>query len=148
MRRSAVILAIVLAASTAHAQTSGYRVARKPRMALVLTGAGLLVSGFIASLIGAIGDSFEGQSPVMLVPVVGPWLAFGWDMANPHKCPLDVPTSGCSSLAVDPALVALGLVEVTGAAFLGIGAVPHEVRTQVTITPTFGYRQVGLLLRF
>ena len=151
MRRAAVTLAFLLAAHGAAAQTTGYKVARKPRMGLVLTGAGLLAFGYAASVLTAAIEGFHGLSPVLLVPVAGPWIGFGWDMANPNRCPLDVTSAGCSSLAVDPGLVAIGLVEVAGAVLLPIGLVPHETKTKVTVTPTFGWRggpSIGLLGRF
>ncbi len=136
MRRVAVTLAIVLATSSAHAQTTGYKVARKPRMGLVYAGAGMLGVGVVLGLVGAIASKFEGMSPWLAVPIAGPWVAFGWDIANPKSCPMNVSTVDCSSLAVDPGLVALGAVETIGAALLGIGVVPHEVKTKVTVSFT------------
>ncbi len=140
MRRAAVTLAIVFAVSTAtrpcDAQTTGYKVSRKPRMGLVYAGAGMLAGGFIASFITAIAYSFKGLSPVVLVPVAGPFIGFGWDMANQSRCPLDVNTGSCSSLLVDPGLFAMGLVETIGVGLLSVGLVPHEVRTPVNVSFT------------
>ena len=116
---AALGLAIVLATSSADAQTTGYKVARKPRMGLVYAGAGMLGVGVVLGLVGAIASKFEGMSPWLVVPVAGPWVAFGWDMANP-----------------DPGLVAMGVVETVGATLLSIGLVPHEVKTKVTVSFT------------
>jgi hypothetical protein len=63
MRRAAVTLAIVFATSTATGQTTGYKLARKPRMGLVYAGAGMLAGGFIASFITAIAYSFRVYRP-------------------------------------------------------------------------------------
>jgi hypothetical protein len=134
MRRAAVTLAIVFATSTATGQTTGHKLARKPRMGLVYAGAGMLAGGFIASFITAIAYSFKGLSPVVLVPVAGPFIGFGWDMAHQDRCPLDVSTGSCSSLLVDPGLFAMGLVETIGVGLLSVGLVPHEVRTPVNVT--------------
>ena len=141
MRRAAVTLAIVLCVQSASAQTTGYTLARKPRMGLVLSGAGLLVGGLVASIVTAAADGFGGVSPYVLIPFAGPFIGFGWDRANPNACSLDVDTSGCNSVLVDVGLVAVGLVESTGAALLAVGLVPHEVRTKVTVTPSFTWRR-------
>ncbi len=134
MRRAAVTLAIVFATSSASAQTTGYKVSRKPRMGLVYAGAGMLAVGFVASVISAVAYSFKGLSPVLLVPVAGPFVGFGWDMANQNRCPLDVPTASCSSLLVDPGLFAMGLAETVGVALLSIGLVPRDAKTKVTVS--------------
>lgn len=140
MRRAPVTLALILAAHAAAAQTTGYKVARKPRMGLVLTGAGLLAFGYAASVLTAAVEGFRGVSPVLLVPLAGPWIGFGWDMANPGRCPLDATGVDCQSFAVDPGLVAVGLVELAGAVLLPAGLARHEVRTKVTVTPTVAWR--------
>ncbi len=151
MRRAAVILALILATQSAAAQTTGYKVAHKPRMALVLTGAGLLGLGFGLSVLSAGLMGFGGISPLIMIPVAGPWIGFGWDMANPHACPLQVNTTDCSSLWVDPGLVAYGIVELTGAVLLGVGLVPYDQKTKVNVTPTFAWRdgpRLGFAVRF
>jgi len=151
MRRSAVILAIVFATSSATAQTTGYKVARKPRMGLVYAGAGMLAVGEVLGFIGAIASGFQGMSPWMALPIAGPFVAFGWDMSNPNRCPLDLTTSCSPSLLVDPGLVAMGVVETVGAVLLGIGLVPHEVKTKVTVSPIFDFHhgaRFGVAVRF
>lgn len=151
MRRAAVILALILASRSVDAQTAGYKVAHKPRMPLVLTGAGLLGLGFGLSVVSAALYGFAGISPLIMIPIAGPWIGFGWDMANPHACPLQVNTASCSSLLVDPGLVAYGIVELTGAVLLGVGLVPYDQKTKVTVTPTFAWRdgpRLGFALHF
>lgn len=151
MRRAAVILALVLIAETATAQTTGYKIARKPRMGLVLTGAGLLAFGYVASVLTAALEGFAGQSPSLLVPLAGPWIGFGWDRAHASGCALDVSSSCPSTVLVDVGLVTVGLVELAGAVLLPIGLVSHEVRTKVTVTASLGWRQgpiLGLVGRF
>ena len=124
MRRAAVTLAIVFASHAASAQTAGYKVARQPRMGLVLTGASMLALGWAASAIAAAAENFAGDSPWLLVPLAGPWIG----LAAPNQ-----------SIATDAGLVAIGLTQATGAILLAVGLVPHEVRSKVTVTPTFGW---------
>lgn len=147
MRRVAVTLAIVLATSAASGQTTGYKVARKQTLGLIYAGAGILVVGELLGLVGAIASKFEGLSSLLVVPVAGPFIAFGWDMANPSSCPLDINTAGCpSSLAVDPGLVAMGVVETVGVTLLSIGLVPHDVKSKVTVS--FTGSRFSVRLRF
>lgn len=151
MRRAVVTLGFLLLAESAGAQTSGYKLARTPRMGLVATGGGMLAAGFVAAVITAAVVGFRGVSPLVMIPLAGPFVGVGWDLAHPSVCPLDVPTNGCNGLLVDPGLVAIGLVEVTGAVLLAVGLVPHEVRTKVTVTPTFAWRDgpfAGFSVRF
>jgi hypothetical protein len=148
MRRAAVTLALVLVTEAATAQTTGlvggYTVARKPRMSLVVTGAATLVGSYLLGVVTAGLVSFSGVSPYLLVPIAGPFLGFGWDRANtPRACPLDVgsPQSGCADATlVDVGLFVMGLAQVTGAVLLATGLVRHEVRTKVTVTPSFTWR--------
>ncbi len=146
MRRAAVTLAIVFATQAVSAQTTGYKVSRKPRMGLVYAGAGMLGVGVVLGLVGAIASKFEGLSPALVVPVAGPWIVFGWDMANPKSCPMNVTTTDCSSFAVDPGLVALGVVETVGVTLLAIGLVPRDVKTQVKVS--FTGTRFNLSVRF
>lgn len=150
MRRAAVILALILASRSADAQT-GYKVAHKPRMALVLTGAGLVGVGFALSVFIAATEGFGGISPVLMIPVAGPWIGFGWDVANPSTCPLQVNTVDCQSYVVDPGIVGVGAVEFVGTVLLATGLVPHDQRTKVNVTPTFAWRagpRLGFAVRF
>jgi len=140
MRRAAVTLALVLLAESASAQT-GYTLARKPRTSLIVTGGAMLVLGWIASIITAAADGFHGESPLVMIPIAGPFVGFGWDRANPSACPLGVDASSCDSVLVDVGLFAVGLTELTGAVLLGVGLVPRDVHTKVTISLTpFGVR--------
>jgi hypothetical protein len=154
MRRAAVTLALIFAARNASAQNAnatGYKIAHKPRMALVLTGAGLVGLGFSLSVLTAALEGFGGISPLIVIPLAGPWIGFGWDMANPKACPLDVNTVDCSSFVVDPGLVAYGVVEFVGAVLLGVGLVPHDQKTKVNVSPTFAWHdgpRFGLALHF
>lgn len=138
MRRAVVILTLVLVAQSAHAQT-GYKVARRPRMGLVLTGAGLIGLGVAVSVLIAATENFGGISPLVIVPVAGPWIGFGWDVANSKSCPLQVNTVDCQSYLVDPSVVAVGVVELVGVVLLAVGLVPQNVKTKVTINPTFAW---------
>jgi len=141
MRRAAVTLALVLLAESASAQTTGYTLARRPRTSLIVTGGAMLVLGWIASIITAAADGFHGESPLVMIPVAGPFVGFGWDRANPSACPLDVDTSGCNAVLVDVGLFTVGLTELTGAVLLGVGLVPRDVHTSVTVSLTpFGVR--------
>ncbi len=151
MRRAAVTLAMIFAAQNASAQASsatGYKIAHKPRMALVLTGAGLIGLGFGLSVVSAALESFAGQTPWMVAPIAGPWVALGLNGGN--ACNLQ--TNDCSSKALfDFGLVGLGLTEAVGAALLTIGLVPHDQKTAIHASPTFAWQggpRVGVAIHF
>jgi len=148
MRRAAVTLAMIFAAQSASAQT-GYKIAHKPRTAFVLTGAGLLGLGFGLSALSAGLESFAGQTPWMVVPIAGPWIALG---LNGSSSACNLQTNDCSSKALfDVGLVGIGLTEAVGAVLLGVGLVPQDQKTQVNVTPSFAWRdgpRVGVTVRF
>ncbi len=129
MRRSAVTLALVLATQTAAAQTSAYRVVRKPRMAMAFAGAGFLLGGYALSVITTFTPAARGEAWTA-APLVGPWVA----LARGTQQPLD-----------DLTFVAQGLFQAAGAILLAVGLVPREVHVQQTIivfTPS------GIEMRF
>ncbi len=148
MRRAAVTLALIFAAQNANAQTTGYKISHGPRMALVLTGAGWIGLGFGLSVLSTALESFAGQTPWMVVPIAGPWVALGLNGGN--ACNLQ--TNDCSSKALfDFGLVGLGLTEAVGAVLLAIGLVPHDQKTAVHASPTFAWRdgpRLGLAVHF
>ena len=129
MRRLCVTLALVLACSVADAQTRGYHVVKKPRLALALTGAALFLSGYALAFVTAFTPEANGEA-WCAVPLVGPWVA----LARDAKTPLD-----------DLNFATQGALQVTGAVLLAIGLVPREVRIAQTITT---FTPSGIVLRF
>ena len=129
MRRLAVTLALVLACSVADAQTRGYHVVKKPRLALALTGAALFITGYALAFATVFTSSANGEA-WCAVPLVGPWVAIARDAKNPYD---------------DLLFATQGALQVTGAVLLAIGLVPHEVRVAQTITTL---SPSGIILRF
>ena len=129
MRRLCVTLALVLACNAASAQTRGYHVVKKPRLALALTGAALFLSGYGLAFVTAFTPEANGEA-WCAVPLVGPWVA----IARDAKTPLDYLNFATQ-----------GALEITGAVLLAIGLVPHEVRIAQTITTL---SPSGIVLRF
>jgi len=145
-------LAIALSLTRpAHAQVAGYRITRKPRLALAISGAATLASAYILGVVAAVVAGFGGLAPAILVPVVGPFIGLSWDLANPSACPLNYDIPNCKATNVDPTLAFAGSLQVIGTTLLAVGLIPHDVKTKVTITPTFGWRSgphFGLTARF
>ena len=129
MRRLCVTLALVLACSAADAQTRGYHVVKKPRLALALTGAGLFIAGYGLAFATVFTTSANGEA-WCAVPIVGPWVAIARDAKNPYD---------------DLLFATQGALQITGAVLLAIGLVPHEVRVAQTITTL---SPSGITLRF
>ncbi len=141
---AAILLFVVavLAWGDANAQTAGYRLARKPRLALAISGGATLASGYILGVVAAVVAGFGGLAPAILVPIAGPFIGLGWDVANPNGCPLNYDIPNCKGTNVDPTLAFAGGVQVVGATLLAIGLVPHDVRMKATVTsflPTFAW---------
>jgi hypothetical protein len=129
MRRLCVTLALVLACNAAGAQTRGYHVVKKPRLALALTGAGLFIAGYALAFVTAFTPEANGEA-WCAVPLVGPWVA----IARDAKVPLDYLNFATQ-----------GALQVTGAILLAIGLVPREVHVAQTITTL---APSGIILRF
>jgi hypothetical protein len=118
MRRLCVTLALVLASSAADAQTLGYHVVKKPRLALALTGAALFIAGYGLAFVTAFTPEAGGEA-WCAAPIVGPWVAIARDAKSP---------------ADDLLFATQGVLQITGAVLLAIGLVPREVRIAQTIT--------------
>ena len=129
MRRLQVTLALVLACAAAEAQTRGYHVVKKPRLALAVTGAALFITGYGLAFVTAFTPEANGEA-WCAVPIVGPWVAVARDAKN----------------AADDLLFATqGVLQITGAVLLAIGLVPREVHVAQTITTI---SPSGIVLRF
>jgi len=115
----------------------GFRVERKPRIALAITGAALFAGGYLGAVLVALIEGLQGVSPLVLVPLAGPWIGIGWDAAHPNSCPLDVNATDCASSSPDLALGIAGGLQVVGATMFGVGMVRHDVKKTITVTPTF-----------
>ena len=149
MRPSCAAIAIVLCTSAVRAEggppaaavdsIGGVRVVRKPRLALAISGAAIFGSGYVLSFLVALAGGFGGISPVVLVPLAGPWIGFGYDMANPYRCPLGVESPDCTAFAVDLPLAFAGGLQLVGATLFGVGMVRHDVKRPVRVAPTFSF---------
>ena len=117
----------------------GFHVERKPRLALAITGASIFAAGYIGSVIVALASQMRGISPVVLVPLAGPWIGFGYDMTHPTACPLDANVPDCGAFAVDVELPIVGALQLIGATMFGVGMIRHDVKKPVSVAPTFSF---------
>ena len=161
MRPSCAAIAIVLCASAVRAEggppaaavdsVRGVRIERKPRVALAITGASLFAGGYLLSFLVALAEGFGGISPVVLVPLAGPWIGFAYDMANPYSCSLGVQSTDCAAFSFDPFIAFAGGLQLVGATLFGVGMIRHDVKRPVRVTPTFslvGGPRLGVRVTF
>ncbi len=154
-------IALVLCAQAARAEggppaaavdsVGGVRIVRRPRLALAITGAAVFGSGYILSFLVALAGGFGGISPVVLVPIAGPWIGFGYDMAHASLCPLDVDSFDCQAFSPDLAMAFAGGLQLIGATLFGVGMVRHDVKKSVRLAPTFSFAsgpRLGLSVTF
>ncbi len=145
-------LALVFAAAGARAEpspgdpppvsvgltTHGYRIVRSPRPGLWIAGAALLGSGYLGAVVIALAEGFGGISPVLLLPVAGPWIGLGSDLSNPEGCPLQHQTIDCNAFPIDLDLVLSGVLQGAGAILGALGFIKHDRHVpQVIMTPAF-----------
>jgi hypothetical protein len=134
-----LLVAQVASAETRGDQLHGYRVVRKQRKPLIITGAALLAGGYLGAALVAWASSFQGISPVMFVPIAGPFIGLVYDATTKQVCPLGASYSqNCNGVGIDPWMGFVGGLQVLGGAMLAVGLVPHEVKVR-TVMPTFSF---------
>lgn len=156
MRHGAVCwaLALLLATAGAHAEpsagdpppvsvgltTRGYRVVRSPRPGLWIAGGALFGAGYLGAILLTLAEGFGGISPVLLVPIAGPWIGLASDLGNPGACPLQHETVDCSAFLVDLDLALSGALQAVGAIVASLGFIRHDRRVPTTLlTPEFSF---------
>jgi hypothetical protein len=129
-----------------------------PRVTPLVLGGILFGSAYSLSVYGASQSAFEGSSPWMTVPIVGPFVAAGAVASSRYPCGFVQPTapSDCNSPFFVDMLIFDGLVQAGAAALLAAGLSGHEDvwfrNGRARLTPILSLRptqaRVGVALAF
>ena len=123
----------------------GYRLVTRKRRGLIIAGSIVTGVPWAFGVMGAVGNDFQDNTGLLLIPVIGPWALLATNTARDGNCgPTDTICDG-SKAALRSALVFDGIVQLAGASMFVAGMFfprTRLVRSDVVVSfvpTTFGH---------
>ncbi len=146
-----VVAALSFAASPALADDSQPRIERKPNTAAIVTGASLLGTAYVISVLPTIGADVGGDHEFdpLYAPIVGPFIAAARSFANANHSTGYFGSWGQSiATGMGVIFVVDGITQVAGVVTLVAGlATPRRIKMsepRIRVTPVVGKTMTGL----
>jgi hypothetical protein len=128
----------------------GYHLVKRKRKGLIIAGSIVTGVPWVFGVMAAVGEDFEDNTGLLLIPVIGPWALLATDTARDRSCG---PTDGvcvASKAGLRSTLVLDGIVQVAGATMFAAGMFFPSTRlvrkdVVVSVVPTtFGHGGYGI----
>ncbi|HEX2880293.1 MAG TPA: hypothetical protein VHO25_12245, partial [Polyangiaceae bacterium] len=123
---------------------AGYELRERRHWGQVVLGASVFTVAYGAAMVVAIDNDFQGKTEYLLIPVVGPWLAWGHWAAHEEGGEY----SGLRAMIFTAAAVVDSGLQITGLLLMAVGAQNHPWRWEsagVSVTPLLSPSQTGIL---